>query len=184
MPACPVCETENPANAVECASCGRVLRSAAEVPGFAPPVEGFESTMQEPVRVDVEPVPGLEGTQVASPGLRVTAERLAVERTPHESNGAPVQWVPGQLEIERGREAQSGERTPAPAESDRCPWCGATSPSAVCDTCGRARARYLAASVRDAARAGDFVLCPACLARVFPGVRCVECGVPLPARDR
>ena len=184
MPACPVCETENPANAVECARCGRVLRSAADVPGFAPPIEGFEPTLQEPARVDVEQVPGLEPTQVASPGLRVTAERLAVERTPHESNGAPVQWVPGQMEIERGREAHSGERTPAPAESDRCPWCGAISQSAVCDTCGRARARSLAASERDAARAGDFVLCPACLARVFPGVRCVECGVPLPARDR
>jgi hypothetical protein len=153
MPACPVCETDNPSNAVECAQCGKVLRSAAGVPGFAPPIEGLEPTLQQEARVDVEPLPGLEGTQVASPGLRVAAEQLAVERTPHDSNGAPVNWVPGQFEVERGREPESVKPTAAPS--------GAVA----------------------AAREGDTVLCPACLARVSRGARCIECGVPLPARD-
>jgi len=179
-----MCETENPGNAVECTSCGKPLRKATEVPGFAPPIEGLEHTLQQAVEVDVEPVPGLEETRVALPGLRVTAERLAVERTPHVSNGGAVNWVAGQLEIEPGRAADSGERTPAPSESGRCPWCGSISAGAVCDTCGRARARYSVAAQRDPAKTGETVLCPACLARVFPGARCLECGVPLPARDR
>ena len=184
MPTCPVCETENPGNAVECTRCGKVLRSAADVPGFAPAIDGLEPTLQAPAHVDVEPIPGLEGTQLASPGLRVTAERLPVERTPHEWNGAPVNWVAGHLEIERGRELPSTERTPAPSDAGRCPWCGAISSGLLCDTCGRARALYSAASERDAPKADDTVLCPACLARVFPGVRCVECGVLLRARER
>ncbi|HWE25388.1 MAG TPA: hypothetical protein VG496_15730 [Myxococcales bacterium] len=153
MPACPVCETENPGNAVECMKCGKVLRNAADVPGFAPAIEGLEHTLREPARVDVEPLSGLEPTQVAAPGLRVAGEQLLVERTPHESNGAPVNWVPGQLEIEHGRELGAPRRPPAPAEGE-------------------------------AARTSDIVLCPACLARVPAGLRCVECGVPLPARDR
>jgi hypothetical protein len=196
MPACPVCETQNPHSAVECARCGKVLRSAAAVPGFAPPVEGLEPTLQPPVRVDVEPVAGIEATRLVGPGLQVATERLTVERTPHESNGAPVNWVPGQLEIERGREMPSAERTPLPSDSSRCPWCGAISQGALCDTCGRTRARSAAVGARGAAAegdegrqsesasAGDFVLCPACLARVSPGIRCVECGVPLPPRER
>jgi hypothetical protein len=147
-----MCETDNPANAVECASCGRVLRNASGVPGFAPPIEGLEPTLQDAARVDVEPLPGLEGTMVASPGLPVRAEQLEVERTAHESNGAPVNWVPGQLEIERGRETESRRRAATPGNG---------------------------APVQD----GDNVLCPACLARVPRGLRCVECGVPLPARD-
>lgn len=162
-----------------------MLRSAADVPGFAPPIEGLEPTLQDEAQVDVELVPGLEQTQVASPGLRVAAaEPLVVERTPHESNGAPSNWVAGQLEIERGRESGSGDRTPAPSDSTRCQWCGSISAGAVCDTCGRARALYSAPKDGAAARAGETILCPACLARVPAEVRCVECGVPLPLRDR
>src|ERR671939_583336 len=104
MPACPVCETDNSASAVECTSCGKVLRKASTVAGFAPAIDGLERTLQEPADAVVEPLPGLEPTFVASQQVRIVDERLPVERTPHESNGAPVNWVPGQLEIETGRE--------------------------------------------------------------------------------
>ena len=42
MAACPVCETDNPLTAVECAGCGKVLRRPTEVPGFAPPIDGLD----------------------------------------------------------------------------------------------------------------------------------------------
>jgi hypothetical protein len=156
MPACPVCETENPGNAVECAGCGKVLRNAASIPGFAPPIEGLEPTLQEAAQTDVEPLPGLELTAVGSRDVEIAEEHLPVERTPHASNGAPVNWVPGELDLESGREIDVGPRTP----------------------------RNAAPSDADAPKSTETILCPACLARVFPGIRCVECGVPLPPRDR
>src|SRR5918911_1660557 len=178
MPACPVCETENPASAVECVRCGKVLRKASSVPGFAPALDGLEPTLQEPADAVLERLPGLEPTMVASRDVRIVEERLPVERTPHESNGAPVNWVPGQFELDRGREPAIGERTPAPANGSTCPWCGADSTSAVCDACGRSGTRYTAES--DKAASTETILCPGCLARVPPHIRCEECGVPLP----
>jgi hypothetical protein len=163
-------------------SCGKVLRKASSVPGFAPALDGLEPTLQEPADAVLERLPGLEPTMVASRDVRIVEERLPVERTPHESNGAPVNWVPGRFELETGRASDSAQRT-APPESGTCPWCGAESSAAVCDACGRHRARYAAAEA-DAATSTDTILCPACLARVSAGIRCVECGVPLPARDR
>lgn len=185
MPACPLCETDNPATAVECASCGRVLRRPTEVPGFAPPVEGLQPTLHGAADAQVERVPELEPTAVATRSLRAPEERLEIERTPYEVGGAAQNWSAGPLELESGREEDGGARTAAPVDSGACPWCGASSESAVCDACGRHRARFFAPPLPppDAqAPAGDAVLCPACFARVAPGARCVECGVPLPVR--
>src|SRR2546421_353060 len=88
MPACPVCDTDNPQTAIECANCGRVLRRPTEVPGFAPPVEGLDPTLHAAAEVDVERVPELEPTAVAPRSLRAPEERLGVERTPYEASGA------------------------------------------------------------------------------------------------
>jgi hypothetical protein len=186
MPACPVCESDNPQTAVECASCGRVLRRPTEVAGFAPPLEGLEQTLQAPVDAAVERVPELEQTALAPRSLRVPeGERLPVDRTAHETDGAVQNWSPGPLEVERGRDEDSGPRTAAPVDSGACPWCGAASASAICDSCGRHRARYFAPPVPppdSQASESDSVLCPACFARVAAGTRCAECGVPLPLR--
>ena len=186
MPACPVCDTDNPLTAVECASCGRVLRRPTEVPGFAPPIDGLDPTLHAAAEVDVERVPELEPTAVATRSLRAPEERLEVERTPYEASGAAQNWSAGPLELERGREEDQGPRTAPPVDSGACPWCGAVSSSAVCDSCGRHRARHFAAPLPppDApASALDAVMCPACFARVAAGARCAECGVPLPVRE-
>ena len=186
MPACPVCDTDNPQTAVECANCGRVLRRPTEVPGFAPPVDGLEPTLHAAAEAQVERVPELEPTAVAPRSLRAPEERLEVERTPYEASGDPQNWSPGPLELESGRDEDTDPRTPPPVDSGACPWCGAVSASALCDSCGRQRARYFAPPLPapDAqASAGDAVLCPACFARVAPGARCAECGVPLPVRQ-
>jgi hypothetical protein len=189
MPACPVCDTDNPQTAVECASCGRVLRRPTEVPGFAPPIEGLDPTLHAAAaEVHVERVPELEPTAVATRSLRAPEERLEVERTPYEANGAPQNWSAGPLELDRGRDEDQGPRTAPPVDSGACPWCGAASSSAVCDSCGRHRARHFAPPIPppDAparAAASDAVLCPACFARVPPDARCPECGVPLPVRE-
>jgi hypothetical protein len=154
MVACPVCETDNPPIAVECAGCGKVLRRATEVPGFAPPIDGLEPTLQAAVDAPVERVPELERTALASHSLRVPEERLEVERTPHETNGAAQNWTAGPLELDRGR-----EEDPEPRAAPPIP------PPDV------------------ARRQAEPVLCPACFARVAAEARCAECGVPLPIRD-
>src|SRR5712671_2366959 len=187
MPACPVCDTDNPQTAVECASCGRVLRRATEVPGFAPPMEGLDPTLHAAAEVQVERVPELEPTAVATRSLRAPEERLEVERTPYEASGAPQNWSAGPLELDRGRDEDQDPRTAPPVDSGACPWCGAASSSAVCDSCGRHRARHFAPPIpppdAPVRAASDPVLCPACFARVAPGARCDECGVPLPVRE-
>ena len=182
---CPVCETSNGDDAVECAQCGRQLRRASEVPGFAPPVAGLEPTLPETVEAPADPLPDLEPTAVASARLRAPQERLEVERTPIEADpAAPQTWTAGGLELESGRDVDTDERTPVPADEGTCPWCGAQSSAALCNSCGRPRSRYLASPPRDeAAGEQDSVLCPACFSRVAAGARCVECGVPLPLRE-
>src|SRR5258706_7087057 len=115
MPACPLCETDNPATAVECASCGRVLRRPTEVPGFAPPVEGLQPTLHGAADAQVERVPELEPTAVATRSLRAPEERLEVERTPYEVGGAAQNWSAGALELERRPGQDGGRRPPAPA---------------------------------------------------------------------
>ena len=185
MPACPVCETDTPQTAVECASCGRALRKATEVPGFAPPIDGLEPTLHAAAEARVERIAELEQTAVAPRSLRAPEERLDVERTPYESNGASS-WSAGPLELDRGREDDVDPRTAPPVDSGVCPWCGAESSEAVCDSCGRHRARHFAPPIPppDAtAPQSDSVLCPACFARVAQGSRCEECGVPLPVRE-
>jgi len=185
MPACPVCDTDNPQNAVECANCGRVLRRPTDVPGFAPPIEGLEETLHAPEEAAVEPLPGLEETALSPRSLPVPEERLAVERTEHEVDGAEANWTPGPLDLETGRDEDADPRTAAPIDSGACPWCGAASSSAVCDSCGRHRARYFVSPIpppEAKARQPEAVLCPACFARVAAAERCAECGVPLPVR--
>ena len=184
MPACPVCDTDNPQNAVECASCGRVLRRPTDVPGFAAPIEGLEGTLHAPVDAAVEAFPELEQTALSAGSLRVPEERLAVDRTAHEPDGAAPNWTPGPLELDRGRDEDADPRTSPPA-AGACPWCGAASTSAVCDSCGRHRGRNLVAPLpppEGIAPEEATVLCPACFARVASGPRCPECGVPLPLR--
>ena len=78
MPACPVCDTDNPQSAVECASCGRVLRRPTDVPDFAPPIEGLEGTLHAPADAAVEALHELEQTALSSRSLQVAEERLAV----------------------------------------------------------------------------------------------------------
>jgi len=185
MPACPVCDTDNPQDAVECASCGRVLRRPTDVPGFAPPIEGLEGTLHAPVEAAVPALPELEQTAVAPRWLRVPEERIAFESTAHEAEGAATNWTAGPLDLETGREEEAGPPTAAPIDSGACPWCGAASSSAVCDSCGRHRARYFASPLPPPdleAAQPEAVLCPACFARVVAGARCAECGVPLPFR--
>lgn len=186
MPACPVCETDNPTSAVECASCGRALRRPTEVPGFAPPIEGLEPTLQSAAEARVERLADLEQTAVAPRSLRAPEERLEVERTPYEADGAASNWAAGPLELDRGRVQDEDPRIEAPVDSGVCPFCGAASDRAVCDSCGRHRARLFVPPLPppDAPQPeADGVLCPACFARVAAGARCGECGVPLPVRE-
>jgi hypothetical protein len=164
---CPVCEAENPDDVVECGGCGRAI---------AP----------DPAGAEVAPLDGLELTRLADHDLAVEVEALPdVEPTQVEAGpGAPLEWTPGELEIELGREPQDGERTTAPPETATCPWCGAASLGALCDSCGRRKARYAAPVPQRQTRSpADTVTCPACFARVPKEVRCTDCGLPFPLQE-
>jgi hypothetical protein len=164
---CPVCDADNLDDAVECPTCGRPLGPAAD-PVNDQPLDGLEMTRLPPADFDPAPeaIPGLEQTQV--------------EADPR----APLQWTPGALEVETGREARS-ERTPVPDESATCPWCGATSLGALCDACGRRKSRYAAPPPEKRQRSGpaETVTCPSCFARVLHEVRCSDCGLPFPLQE-
>src|SRR2546428_14049582 len=121
MPACPVCESDNPQTAVECASCGRVLRRPTEVPGFAPPLDGLEQTLHAPAEAAVDRVPDLEQTALAPRSLRAPEERLAVERTAHEADGAAQNWTAGPpLGGGGGRAEDARPPTPPARDSGGC----------------------------------------------------------------
>ena len=108
----------------------------------------------------------LEMTQVASPVQAVRAEPLVgLEHTRFQDD--------------------SGERTPLPTETAICPWCGAASLDAICDACGRRKARFNEPPPAEERRkSGEgTVTCPACFARVAREVRCSDCGMPFPLQE-
>jgi len=181
---CPLCETENADDLAECASCGKQLHTDAELLDDVMPIEGLEETLCDPWETEsalAETLPDLEQTQVARRDLRIQEERVpGVERTQLESDeSVPSFWSAGSVELELGREQDLDPRTEKPQDTGTCPWCGAAAAGAVCDSCGRRRARYTEAPAAAAARqSDDTILCPACFTRVADGPRCVECGVP------
>jgi len=167
------------------------LASGSETDVEVSALDGLELTRvassDQPVVVDA--LPGLEGTQLeadaASPP-QWTAGPLELERTRHEAAaGASPAWT-ADLELDSGREPDSGERTPMQPETATCPWCGAVSLAAVCDACGRRKSRYLEPRQREEAVAsvdGETMTCPSCFARVAMGIRCSDCGVPFPLQE-
>jgi hypothetical protein len=183
MPAkCPVCETDTPDDAMECPTCGKVLATDADLVEDVPLIDGLEQTLQEKITADdAQLIPGLEQTQIADKLLKVADEHVPdVEYTQLEEDpSAPVNWMGG-APIDLGREPDDGVRTPAPQDTGTCPWCSAPATGAVCDNCGRRRSRYSTPPAQPEVRLepGDGILCPACFARVPPGARCNECGVP------
>jgi len=189
---CPVCEAENPDDVLECGGCGRALAPGADADVEVSALDGLELTRVESADLptDVDAVPGLEGTQLeadaASPP-QWTAGPLELEPTLHEAAaGATPAWTTD-LELDSGREPDSGERTPMQPETATCPWCGAVSLAAVCDACGRRKSRYLEPRQREqvvvSVADGETVTCPSCFARVAMGIRCSDCGVPFPLQE-
>ena len=184
---CPICETDNSEDSAECGTCGRQLFSDADLVEDVSLIDGLEQTIHDPLESATGPVPvipELEQTQIARRDLAVVAETVPdVERTPIQVDpGAVLFWSAGRPELDVDRAPDDGQRTPAPQDTGVCPWCSAPAKDAVCDNCGRRRSRYTApvAVARTQRAQGDDVLCPACFARVPPGLRCNECGVPFP----
>lgn len=182
---CAVCETDNPEDASDCESCGSPLAALDSNETDAPVLAGLERTHAAAVEVDVDAMAGLEATGISSRDLQVEAEPLpGVEPTRLEANpAAPSNWTAG-VDLDPGREPRSFERTTLPPESATCPFCGAASLDAVCDHCGRRKARFTAPSpLARMAALGETRLCPSCFARVPGGPRCEECGVPFPVQE-
>ncbi len=185
---CPVCETVNSDEAAECTDCGKVLFAEADLVDDVAPIEGLEETIHDPRESATGPIATLaelEQTQLARRDLKVFEEVVpGVEHTQLESDPDAVTFWGGGVDpdLELGREPDDGQRTPAPQDTGLCPWCTAPATSAVCDNCGRRRLRYSVpvASAPVAQAEDDTLLCPSCFARVPPGVRCTECGVPFP----
>jgi len=138
--------------------------------------------------VRAEPLAGLEHTRlqedrVAQP--QWTGGALPLDRTQYQVDaGVPGGWS-GDIELDSGREPDSGERTPVPTETATCPWCGTASLGAICDACGRRKARFAEPLPEKGRRASGegTVTCPACFARVAREVRCSDCGMPFPLQE-
>jgi len=187
---CPVCDADNLDDSPECTSCGKTFPSHAGDGAAAAALEELEMTQvasaDEAVRA--EPLAGLEHTRlqedrVAQP--QWTGGALPLDRTQHQVDaGAPGGWS-GDIELDSGREPDSGERTPVPTDTATCPWCGTASLGAICDACGRRKARFAEPPPEEERRASGegTVTCPACFARVAREVRCSDCGMPFPLRE-
>jgi hypothetical protein len=188
---CPVCAADNLDDAIECGGCGLALAPESAGSDEAGQLDGLEPTRLASAdrAVHVEALPGVEHTQLeadSTAASQSSAEFLALERTQHEAvAGATPAWT-ADLEIDRAREPDSGERTVTQPESATCPWCGAVSLGALCDACGRRKSRYLepqTAAPRAATPTGETVTCPACFSRVSKEVRCSDCGLPFPLQE-
>jgi hypothetical protein len=187
---CPICDADNLDDSPECTSCGGAFPSDAGDGGAASLLDDLEMTQVAPrdLPVRVEPLAGLEPTRV--PEHRAAqpqsgARALPLERTQHAADGPAQGAWNGDVEVDPGREPDSGDRTPLPTETAICPWCGAASLDAICDACGRRKARFAAAPSEAGRRAGadGTVVCPACFARVAREVRCSDCGMPFPLQE-
>src|SRR4051812_24055463 len=184
---CAICETENSDDTAECVNCGKILFSDADLMEDVLPIDGLEQTIHDPLESATGPIAviaELEQTMVARKDLKVPEEHVPdVQYTQiQEDPEAPVYWIAGNVDLDRGRELDDGVRTPAPQDTGVCPWCNAPATGAVCDNCGRRKSRYTtppaAAAAAPSRTTDDGVLCPACFARVPSGPRCIECGVP------
>ena len=187
---CPVCDSDNLDDSAECVSCGKAFPSRAEDGRAAAALEELEMTQVAPPEapVRVEPLAGLEHTRLPADRAaqsQWTAEAMPLERTQHEVDAEAQGAWEGEIEVDPGREPDSGERTPLPAETAICPWCGVASLAAICDGCGRRKARFAAPPSEAPQRASEegSVTCPACFARVAREVRCSDCGTPFPLQE-
>lgn len=185
---CPVCESPNPEDALDCAVCGKQLLLEGEVELPPEHLDGLETTVLDPLESAagaVAPMGGLETTQLVAGPLEVAVEAIEVERTPLEARlDLPSNWTGG-VDLDPTRIPDDGERTAAPVDTGHCPWCGAAATGLVCDGCGRRRTRYTTApqTQEEAVSLDDTLLCPACFSRVKWEGKCPECGVPLPLRE-
>lgn len=182
---CAVCETDNPADVSECVECGRTLAAAGSDDGAVGALAGIERTLADPVAVETSAIAGLEPTALAGRDVAVEDQRVAaLEPTQLDADpAARSNWTTA-VELDSGREMDLEPRTPAPAESAACPYCGTASLGAVCDGCGRRKARFAGPrALAGIAASGETRLCPACFARVPASARCEECGVPFPLAE-
>ncbi len=195
MSACPVCETSNPEDAAECATCGKVLMLEGDLEVEDEPMQDMEQTLLDPLDSVTGPVARLsevEDTRLADRHLEVQVEAVEVERTKQEEGPASALWFGGLPELETGRQSDGMAPTAAPVDPGKCAWCGAPGTGVLCEGCGRRRLR--GQPVRPpAAKAGapmtaqqrsdaaeETVLCPGCLTRVQRLEKCPECMTPLP----
>src|SRR3954447_16069297 len=111
---CPVCETEN--HGAQCTTCGKTLGAPQDAEGDVSPIEGLEPTPLAPpdLAVHVDPLPGVEHTHFG-PQMDVaqywTAGPIALERTGHDAAADAPAGEGAGLDLDSGREQDTGERT-------------------------------------------------------------------------
>jgi hypothetical protein len=187
---CPVCDAENADTALECQLCGKTLQreESPEPTAAGETLLGLERTSAEatPAPDVIPPFAELERTSISAPGLQVNVQPIDIERSDVVSPaGAASFWDAGAPDLTLDRAEDDGVRTPSPAEDGLCAYCGEYSIDVLCANCGQRRDRFTSPPPPQRSSAprpggGDRLLCPACFARVPPGIRCIECGVPFP----
>lgn len=183
---------------VTCEVCGtaQLPASACQVCGLPLKVpRGYRLVGDPPI----EPLPGLEATQLGAvgdvpagtlPGLEFTR----LEDVPELVDAAPAGFEPTFVDTPDvppvfgdlpglERTAESFDRaSPALRRLVACPFChhGPVT-GRVCDGCGRSLVRFLNVEVAEAERV--IVRCRTCGAGVEHRDRCSECGNPLPTLE-
>ncbi|MFZ5468462.1 MAG: hypothetical protein ACOZIN_03400 [Myxococcota bacterium] len=181
---CPVCEHQQQSGA-ECDGCGKVF--------VASPV--FE------VRSD--PVPGLEGTPLGAPGVPVAVNALndlevntlrsgpdlppqqvpELERARQEVGAVAVQPM---NELDRARAEDDGVRTQVPTGAVTCRYCRhVQAEGLLCERCGMRLPRAAVTGTPTAAKPAETIWtrCRSCGAPAKAGMRCGDCGKPVPLPD-
>lgn len=188
MTPCPVCETPNPPNASECATCGKVFFKAA-----VPDAPASTLAELELGRIDAKAIPV---------PLDVTPD-LDLGRTDAKAIAVPLDITPD-LDLGRSAAVQNVVNDPTPemeqtaiAEKEWTPMsegpvvcraCGTPQTdltSILCGNCGRKLPVLpaLQGVVLDAVpvKQGEQekVKCFSCGARVYPAELCSDCGMPM-----
>jgi len=185
MTPCPVCETPNPPNLAECATCGKVLVKVAVPDAPSAALADLETGRLDSsaIAAPVAPMPELDLARAAP-------VNVLDERTPDLDLGrnAPVGNVLADAtpDMERTAVAEK-EWTPEASGPVQCRACGtpqADPTSIFCGHCGRrlpVRQVLAGELILDATPAGEEtrVRCFSCGAKVEPADLCSDCGMPL-----
>jgi|SRR5208283_4322849 len=179
MSICPVCET--PLVTSVCEMCGHALpvTGAPAVPVV--PLTDLETAPTAGGPTPAIAFPELEPTRFASADVPETWSEVEWER--NRVAEVPDVMAGGLVDLDTGREAPDGQRTPPTVAAVTCRYCrNVQATGLLCERCGL-RLPWSQPAPRGASALDTeaWVRCAQCGVRTLPGRRCLGCGSVLGA---